>query len=57
MEKQSKLYKVSFFHFRLKHEMNSIDAKAKNINRIDFEKFLRVALQSNLLSFKGKICK
>ena len=35
----------------------SNDAKINNINRIDFEKLLRAALQNNFFSFEGKIYK
>ena len=33
------------------------DAKVNNINRIDFEKLLRAALQNNFFNFEGKIYK
>ena len=35
----------------------SNDAKVNKINRIDFEKFLRAALQNNFLNFEGNIYK
>ena len=35
----------------------SNDAKLNNINRIDFEKLLRAALQNNFFNFEGKISK
>ena len=35
----------------------SNDAKVNNINRIDFEKPLRAALQNNFFNFEGKIYK
>ena len=35
----------------------SNDAKLNNINRIDFEKLLRAALQNNFFNFEGKIYK
>ena len=35
----------------------SNDAKVNNINRIDFEKILRAALQNNFFNFEGKIYK
>ena len=35
----------------------SNDAKVNNINRIDFEKHLRAALQNNFFNFKRKIYK
>ena len=35
----------------------SNDAKVNNINKIDFEKLLRAALQSNFINFEGKIYK
>ena len=35
----------------------SNDAKVNNINRIDFEKLLRAALQNNFFNFEEKICK
>ena len=37
--------------------MNSIDAKVRNINRIEFKKNLRVPLQNKLSSFKEKMYK
>ena len=33
------------------------DAKVKNINRTDFEKLLRAALQNSSFNFEGKIYK
>ena len=33
------------------------NAKVNNINRIDFEKLLRAALQNNFFNFEGKIYK
>ena len=35
----------------------SDDARVNNINRIDFEKLLRAALQNNFFNFEGKIYK
>ena len=35
----------------------SNDAKANNINRIDFEKLLRAVIQNNFFNFEGKIYK
>ena len=35
----------------------SNNAKVNNINTIDFEKLLRVALQNNFFNFEGKIYK